>query len=219
MKNDKSNFRQIKRCADPRKNQLANKGQIDKKLSLGDISKLVHELQVHQVEFEMQNEELRRAQQEIEASRNKYADLYDFAPTGYFTLDEQGIILEANLTGSVMLGVERSQLLNKPFPYYVAQDSQDIFYLHRQHVFRKKDKQSCEVALVKKDGAPWCALLESVLVADSEGTVKYCRTVVTDITERKLAERCGRRAKCLSLIKQFSIRLRRISSFWTHKEL
>ena len=147
---------------------------------------------MHQVELEMQNEELRRAQQELEASRNKYVvlynDLYDFAPVGYFTLDEKGTILKANLTGAAILEVERSRLLNKPFTDYVTENSQDIFYLHRQQIFSGRERQRCEIALVKKDGAQWYAQLESMPVFDNEGTVRNCQTVVYDITEIKHAE-------------------------------
>src|SRR5512147_686946 len=75
-----------------------------------DPRKLVHELQVHRIELEMQNEELRRAQEEIEASRQKYSDLYDFAPIGYFTFSASGEVLEVNLTGASLLNVERAKL-------------------------------------------------------------------------------------------------------------
>ena len=80
----------------------------------------MHELQVHQIELEMQNEELRRAQETIAESRDRYADLYDFAPVGYFTLDPQGLILEVNLTGARLLGAPRDSLLRKPFILFVA---------------------------------------------------------------------------------------------------
>ena len=85
-----------------------------------EIQKLVHELQMHQIELDMQNEELRRSQGETEAAWAKYADLYDFAPIGYFTFDPQGVILEANLTGARLLGVERGSLLRTPFVSHVA---------------------------------------------------------------------------------------------------
>jgi PAS domain S-box-containing protein len=188
MKNDTSNSRQNKALRISADKQLTNRGGINKKLSPGGVSKLLHELQVHQVELEMQNEELRRTQQEIEASHSKYVDLYDFAPVGYFTLDSKGTILEVNLTGTVMLGVERSQLVKKPFAGHVAKDNQDIFYFHRQQIFKKREAHRCEIALVKKDGTPWYAMLESVTAADSRGGGSHCRTVVTNISERKLAE-------------------------------
>ncbi len=88
--------------------------QTQKTLSAKEAGRLLHELQVHQIELEMQNEELRRAQGELESARARYFDLFDLAPVGYFTLSEQGLILEANLTGAGLLGVERRELVKKP---------------------------------------------------------------------------------------------------------
>ena len=88
-----------------------------------DARKVVHELQVHQIELEMQNEELRQAQGTIIASQERYADLYDFAPVGYFTFDHMGLITEVNLTGASLLGIERGQLSKKPFSLFVAAPS------------------------------------------------------------------------------------------------
>jgi PAS domain-containing protein len=102
------------------------------KESAGDFKKVLHELGVHQIELEMQNEELRKTQQELETSRNKYSDLYDFAPVGYFTLDKNGLVDRANLTCCQMLGVERANFIKKPFHTFVSKESQDTFYLHRR---------------------------------------------------------------------------------------
>lgn len=85
---------------------------------------------MHQIELEMQNEELRRVQQELEASRDRYASLYDFAPVGYLTPSEQGIILEVNRTAAAMLGVERDRLIKQPLPRFIVRKDQDIYYLH-----------------------------------------------------------------------------------------
>jgi PAS domain S-box-containing protein len=167
---------------------LAEQGGANKKLSDRDAAELLSDLQTHQIELEMKNEELSEARQNIEEAKSKYAELYDFAPVGYFILDEQGVILEANLTGSAMLGVERSLLHNTPFTSHVARGSQDLFYFHRQQIFRKRENHRCEIALVQNGGTPWYVLLESVPVADSTGEVRYCRTVVTDITGRRQAE-------------------------------
>ena len=122
-----------------------------------DVQKLFNELQVHQIELEMQNEELRQAQLELEESRNKYADLYDFAPVGYFTLDEKGIIQEVNLTGATLLGVERKFLINKPFHRYIANESRDAFYLHCKQFSENTTKQNCELKMVRKDGSTFYA--------------------------------------------------------------
>src|SRR5579863_8611523 len=90
----------------------------------------LHELRVHQIELEMQNEELRRTQEELEASRARYFDLYDLAPVGYFTLSEQGLILEANLTAAKLLGVPRGTLVKQPLSRFVLREDQDTYYLY-----------------------------------------------------------------------------------------
>jgi len=155
----------------------------------GDPEKVVHELQVHQIELEMQNEELRLAQKELGDSRNKYSDLYDFAPVGYFTFDKNGLIAGANLTGCQMLGVERANLIKKPFRVFVGKESQDDFYLHRQAVSRSNTKQNCEITLVRKDKTTLEVQLESIPAADVKGDLNLCRTAMTDITERKNLEK------------------------------
>ncbi len=94
---------------------LPKKRMAPQKISPGDTGKLIHELEVHQIELEMQNQELRKAQEELETSRKKYVDLYDFAPVGYFTLDKDGIIMEANLMGASLLGIDRKRLLKSFF--------------------------------------------------------------------------------------------------------
>ena len=93
---------------------------------------MLHELRVHQIELEMQNEELRRAQAELDAARARYFDLYDLAPVGYCTLSEQGLILEANLTAATLLGVARGALVKQPFTRFILKEDQDIYYLHRK---------------------------------------------------------------------------------------
>src|ERR1035437_7886549 len=92
----------------------------------------LHELRVHQIELEMQNEELRRTQADLEVSRARYFDLYDLAPVGYFTLSEQGLILEANLTAAKLFGMARSALVKQPLSRFVLPEDQDIYYLHRK---------------------------------------------------------------------------------------
>jgi PAS domain-containing protein len=99
-----------------------------------DIERTLHELQVHQIELEMQNGELRRSREHLEQSRSEYADLYDFAPVGYLTLDKMGLITRANLTATSLLGIERSLLVKTPFALFVHPESQDLFYFHTQKV-------------------------------------------------------------------------------------
>ena len=161
---------------------------LQEELSTKDVQSLVHELRTHQIELEMQNEELRRAQVELEESRNRYSDLYDFAPIGYFTFDKNGLIIDVNLTGAHKLDVERSFLIKKPFSLYIVPDSKDVFYSHLRQVFNTGGRQTCELKLVDKNRIQFDAQLESLLVQDSEGNFSRCRTAINDITERKRAE-------------------------------
>ena len=123
---------QLRRQAEER--LRAKKAELHPPRSEKDAKRLVHELEVHQIELEMQNAELRRAQEELELSRNKYIDLYDFAPVGYFTFDTQGLILEVNLTGAKLLGIERKLLLKKPFINFIARSGgkRDFFKTPRR---------------------------------------------------------------------------------------
>ncbi|HYK89852.1 MAG TPA: ATP-binding protein [Acidobacteriota bacterium] len=149
---------------------------------------LLHELQVHQIELEMQNEELRRTQIELEASRAMYFDLYDLAPVGYMTLSEQGLILEANLTTANLLGVDRSQLVKQPVTRFIVREDEDVYYLHRKHLFETGARQVCEIRFRRKDGSRFWTRLEATMVQDGESKAPACRVAVSDITEYKRLE-------------------------------
>jgi len=166
--------------------------EVMRKLSAGDIEKnieeLVHELSVHQVELEMQNAELRQKQVELTSSRDRYLDLYDFAPVGYFTIDSEGVIVEANLPASKLLGMERGKLIGQRFHHFVARNHQDLFYLHTRDVMEAQVEQSCELTMKKGNGQEFWAQLKSIAVADEEGNLTLFRTAVSDVTERKLIQ-------------------------------
>ena len=115
--------------------------------SMPGPEQLVHELQVHQIELEMQNEELQQARAKVDAFLAQYTDLYDFAPTGYFNLARDGIILGVNLTGAVLLGLGRAQLLNRRLGLLVAEADRPVFNACLEKTFAGKDRQCCEVAL------------------------------------------------------------------------
>ena len=117
----------------------------------------LHELQVHQIELEMQNEELRRAQEELEVSRARYFDLYDLAPVGYLTLSEKGLILEANLTAAKLLGLARAALVKQHLSRFILSEDQDIHYRHRNRLLATGGPQSWELRLLRKDAAPFWA--------------------------------------------------------------
>ena len=108
--------------------QLSESLDSIQKLKEKSPEEIIHELQVHQIELELQNDELRRVQLELEESRDRYQDLYDFAPVGYFTLTHKGFISEVNLTGARLLGAPRPKLINMRFGYFVAPESQDHYY-------------------------------------------------------------------------------------------
>jgi PAS domain S-box-containing protein len=111
--------------------------------------RLLHEFEVHQVELEMQNAELQKTRDELETALEKYTDLYDFSPVGYFTLDHQGVIREVNLTGSSLLGIDRSQLVGRRFGLFVADSARPAFTAFLQKVFESQVKEACEVELLK----------------------------------------------------------------------
>jgi PAS domain S-box-containing protein len=172
-----------KRAEENLRTQITPPGAMSDK----EAGRLIHELQVHQIELEMQNEELRKSQAELEESRTKYSDLYDFAPVGYFTFDKHGLILEANLAAATQLGVERSRFINKPFRAYIVTEDREIFDTHLQEVFKGDARETCEVRLKKIDGSEIYVKLESIAANDFKGN-PLCRTSVSDITESKKIE-------------------------------
>jgi PAS domain S-box-containing protein len=157
-------------------------------LSAADMKNLVHELGTHQIELEMQNEELRRARAELEASHAKYVDLYDFSPEGYFIFDKTGLIKEVNLTGANMLGMEKRLLRARPFQTFIDPDHRAVFRNHLSEVFRTQAGSSCEIVIHRSDGAKIYARLHSLSFVMGEGDPGVCRTAISDITEQKRAE-------------------------------
>ncbi len=158
-------------------------------MSAADIHRLVEELQIHQVELVSRNEEARVIQQELEEARDKYTDLFDSAPVGYFTLDHNGILREANLTGVRMLGDQKLHLVGTPLSRFVAPDHMNPFNLHLKRVFAGADTcHSCEIEFARNDGTQWLARLDSVAVAEPNADNLLCRMVISDIADRKLSE-------------------------------
>jgi PAS domain S-box-containing protein len=135
-------------------------------LSQAEINHLFHELQVHQVELSMQNEELRRIQLELEASRDQFSSLYDFAPVGYCTIDRKGTILEANSTLFNMLGKSRSELIQDRIQHYIDKEDQDRFYLFLQTAIKKQSSQIEEIQIIRPQGKRFTAQFESRAAPD-----------------------------------------------------
>ena len=160
-----------------------------------DVLELVHELQVHQIELEMQNEELRRSQETIIESRNRYVDLYDLAPVGYVTLDPQGLIVDLNLKGARLLGAPRNSLLQKPFILFVAPEDRQTFYAYLRQLPAGAAHQSCELELNPQQGPAGAVSLESLAMVEAGGKVIQYRTAIMDITRRRNAEDNLRRSE------------------------
>lgn len=186
-----------KRHGDEEKRAQSLKAEAEKRLSGASEAKpekqgrtheeIVHELSVHQIELEMQNEALRKTQLDLEESRDRYADLYDFAPVGYFTFNHRGVIKDVNLTGASLLGVERKKLLNRGFGRFVSQENLAKWDRHLMDTWNNTGKQNCELLLERSDGFRFHAGIESVRV-DSGGGTPAVRSIMSDITERKQAE-------------------------------
>ncbi|MEI6143043.1 MAG: PAS domain-containing protein [Mariniphaga sp.] len=153
-------------------------------LSEAEVYKLLHELQVHQIELELQNQELILGKEQVEIASEKYIDLYDFSPSGYFTLSRNGEISQLNLTGAKILGKERALLIMKRFQYFVSKDSLPVFDLFLSSAFRTGTKESCELDLSTMAGSPMVVHLDGVVTEKGEN----CYITAADITQRKQAE-------------------------------
>jgi two-component system cell cycle sensor histidine kinase/response regulator CckA len=162
-------------------------------LSSEESRPVLHDLRVHQIELEMQNEELRRTQAELETSRARYFDLYDLAPVGYVTIGEQGLILEANFTAATLLGVPRGALVKQRLTRFIVADDQDRYYLHRKRLFATGARQVFDLRLQKQDRTQFWARFEATTTQDADGATGLCRAVVSDISEMKRVEEERRR--------------------------
>ncbi|GAA4008567.1 hypothetical protein GCM10022408_20900 [Hymenobacter fastidiosus] len=150
-----------------------------------DVQRLVQELQVHQLELEMQYEELLRAQAETEAVRAQYVDLYDFAPVGYFTLDAHGLIGQLNLSGATLLGAVRQRLIGHRFPLFIAPAGREEFAGFLARVLAAGSRQTCELEMLREDGTSFFAQLEGLAVAPPGAEQPQCRLAVIDTTARR----------------------------------
>ncbi len=153
-----------------------------------DVQQLVHELQVHQIELETQNEELRRTKMELEAARTLYEDLYDFAPAGHLTLDTHGTILEGNSRAVTLLGVNWKELIGQPLVRFIASSDEGTFHRHCQEVLKTGTRQTCEVFFRNEAGVSRWICCESLAVHDESGHITHVRTALLDVSERKQAE-------------------------------
>ena len=154
-----------------------------------ELRRVQEELENQQVELEMQNEELQRVQSDLELSRNKYSELYDFAPVGYFTFDAAGVIQNVNLTGAQMLGIERSSLVDRSFNAFIADtDGREIFSQHLASVLRESEMQRCEIKLTGKKGTVLYGQLQSVTV---DASTRKDSHVLSSIVDGTVAQQLG----------------------------
>ncbi len=173
-----------------------------KVMSAEEMQRTLYELQVHQIELEMQGDELRKTMDELDVTRARYYNLYDLAPVGYCTVSEKGLILEANLTAATLLGLLRETLLKQPFSKFVFKEDHDIYYLHRKQLFDGSSPDSVQATqvfdlrMLKKDGSPFWAHL-SATAAQAEDGAPLCRVVMNDITELKRTEEALRESEKL----------------------
>ncbi|HWR97225.1 MAG TPA: PAS domain-containing sensor histidine kinase [Candidatus Methanoperedens sp.] len=143
---------------------------------------------MHQIELELQNEELHRAQEELEASRARYFDLYDLAPVGYCTLSQQGLILEANLTATTMLGVARNALLRQPFGRFILPEDREIYLRCHNKLFATGEPQGCELRLLRAPASRFWARIEATMTRDAGSGAPLWRAVLIDIGALKRVE-------------------------------
>ena len=155
---------------------------------LTDLNTLIQELNTYQDVLEQQNNDLRQEITKLKKSRNYYRDLYDSAPTAFFTLDNQGIILDVNFAGTELIGVEKSQLISSDLAQRAAPDFMDAFFYHRKWTLESDVRQTCELKLVKGDCSTFFAHLESISLALNDGDQTSIQTIITDISDQKQTE-------------------------------
>ena len=160
-----------------------DRGESVKTLSPEEAEQLLQELQVHQIELEIQNEDLRRTQHDLETVKNRYFDLYDLAPVAYLTLNEPGLIQEANLTAANLFCVTLKELLKKPLTNFILPEDQNRYYLYRKQVVEVSGVRGCELHMLRADGSLFWAHLQA-----TDGQAGECLVTITDITERKQSE-------------------------------
>ncbi len=168
---------------------ITKKEVVNSQTAIEDPAKFIHELQTFQIELELQNNELHRSQKELMRSKIRYAELYDFAPVGYITLNDNGLILNANLTLADMLSTERSRLINQLLSTYIVSEDQDIYYQHIRHLSHTKTRQICELRLKTADGKTFDVQMESTFIEYQTTKPAQYRTMISDISARKQLEK------------------------------
>lgn len=159
-----------------------------KMMPVEDITQIVNELTLHQVELEIQNEDLMKSQSELEESRRKYIELYDLAPIGYFACNADGLITEVNQAGSVLLGLKKHALINRCFARYIAEEHQILFSLYRRQAFADFISQTYELKVLRWNQPSFYAELQCKVIVDEYTDTKQFLIFITDISSRKKIE-------------------------------
>ncbi|MFW6351635.1 MAG: PAS domain S-box protein [Bacteroidota bacterium] len=180
---------QLRRKAEETLRKLDDKKQLNSEDQVSDIKNLLHELQVHQIELEMQNEEMLKTQTELEAQKNKYTDLFDFAPVGYLIMDTTGLILEANQSFCMMLQFPKSEVVNKNLSQFLNFHSRDSFYFHLQGLNdNESENQVSQLRLRVRNGDETWIKLESKTVFSHKDNTLVIRATISNITRTKKTE-------------------------------
>ncbi|MFN2343489.1 MAG: PAS domain S-box protein, partial [Desulfonatronovibrio sp.] len=159
-------------------------------MSAEEIQRMFHELHVHQVELDLQNQALSSAREKLEVSLERYFELYDQMPVGYLLISVKGLILEANLAAADMLGIFRGKLIRQRFSRFVCKEDEHAYYLHRKELFKSRSiglRKSCELRLTRTDGTVFWAFLEATAIQNVDDSI-CCKVVIKDIDKRKKAE-------------------------------
>ena len=161
--------------------------------------RLIQELQIHQIELEMQNEDLAYAKAQVDEALEKFVDLYDFAPVGYLSLDATGLVIDANLTVAGIIGVDRTEFLRRKFHFRILPEWRPEFVNFLARVFSNEVTQTCELLIAKPGHASFWAHLESKASSRKRGIARWCRVAVIDITDRKKALEAQHRIELLTV--------------------
>jgi len=188
IKTTKNKYTELRKHAEQVLKNRPDFKHISEKIPEEQILNHIQELRLYQVELEIQNEELCKALVELEKLRDKYSDLYDFAPVGYFTISNKGLILAANLTAASLLGIERRRLIGKRFSSFISKDTQSTYYKHLNKLIETRILQIFELKIVKTSGSEFYAQLECLTGQDSSGHFNQFRMTMSNISKRKETE-------------------------------
>jgi PAS domain S-box-containing protein len=189
METRKENFSRSFQLLNPTE-RLINERKADfmKEYNSGRTDDLFHEMQVHIVELELQNAELKRDKKDVEALKSKYENLFEFSPTGYITFDHEGYVQELNFSICNMLGISKNFLMEKMFHIYIEPEMREDFNRFFIATLCEDAKQSCQLKLRNKNGEPFYALLEGIKVENEQNGLPQCRVAIVDVTQQRIAE-------------------------------